>query len=149
MTVKTMRALRLQLPSAWWSHIIQRNSLPWATMPLQCWLATLADAEQSPPEFWVSRLFNLIKLTGSRDQLIPNIVVQYLRSTKSQAFWMTPILSDEMPAVPRPRLYEWLLADLMRSLHLLPTVASWNKVVPISVQYPEPWIPGKITYLQF
>jgi hypothetical protein len=44
----------------------------------------------------------------------------------------------------------------MRSLHLLPTqpkVASWkgpkNKVLPISVQYHEPWIPGKITYLQF
>ena len=24
-----------------------------------------------------------------------------------------------------------------------------NKVVPVSVQYHEPWIPGKITYSQF
>ena len=32
-------------------------------------------------------------------------------------------------------------------------VASWkipeHKVVPIAVQYPEPWIAGKTTYLQF
>jgi hypothetical protein len=34
-----------------------------------------------------------------------------------------------------------------------PKVASWkvpkNKVVPVSVQYHEPWIPGKITHSQF
>ena len=89
----------------------------------------------------VSRLFNLIKLTGSRDQPSPNFVVQFLKYTC---------------AVPSPRSSAWLLSDLMRSLHLLPTqpkVASGkvpeHKVVPISVQYPEPWIPGKTTYLQF
>ena len=108
---------------------------------LLCCSATLAAADQSPPEIRVSRLFILIKLTGSRDQLSPNIVVQFLKYTCAE---------------PSPRLSEWPLSDLMRSLHLLPTqpkVASWkvpkNKVVPISVQYHEPWIPGKTTYLQF
>ena len=98
MTVKTMIASRLQQPSAWLSHVIL-SSL--SQCHLQCWLATLAAAYQSPPEFRVSWLLNLIKITGSRDQLIHNIVVQFLIYTC---------------AVPSLRPSEWLLSCLMRSL---------------------------------
>ena len=102
-----------------------------SNMYLQCCSVTLAVADRSPPETRVSRLSILSKLTGSRDQFRLNIVVQFLKC---------------ICAEPSPRLSDWPLSD-EKPPHLLPTqpkVASWkvpqNKVVPVSVQYLEPWI---------